>query len=109
MFVLLMIFTAFHLVVGTASIGLAMRLLTPEERAHWREKRALLTAEIMCWVYPVLAFACASFAWRGYNAGHDGAFPLLLVPILWLVVMGLVFAIVDFMEDGVLGNARSPD
>lgn len=109
MLVLLFIFTGFHLVVGTASIGLGMRLLTADERAHWRSKPALLVAQIMCWVYPALAFACASIAWRGFNAGHDGAFPLLLAPILWLVVMGLVFAIVDFAEDGILGNARSRD
>jgi hypothetical protein len=107
MLVLLTAFTAFHLVVGTASVALAMRLLTPDERAHWRSKRALLVAEIMCWVYPVLGFICSSLAWRGYNAGADHAFPLLLAPILWLLVMGLVFAIVDFAEDGILGNARS--
>lgn len=107
MLVLLFVFTGFHLVVGTASVGLAMRLLTPDERAHWRSKRALTIAEIMCWVYPLLAFACASFAWRGYHDGQDTAFPLLLAPILWLLVMGLVFAIVDFAEDGILGNARS--
>jgi hypothetical protein len=31
---------------------------------------------------------------------------MLLAPILWLVLMGVMFAIVDFAEDGVLGNAR---
>ena len=37
------------------------------------------------------------------------ALPLMLAPILWLLVMGLVFAIVDFAEDGILGNARVRD
>jgi hypothetical protein len=32
---------------------------------------------------------------------------MLLAPILWLLLMGLLFAIVDFAEDGVLGNART--
>jgi len=109
MIVILVAFTLFHLVVGVASLGLAVRLLTPEERAHWRSERARLTAEVLCWVYPVLAFASASIAWRSYHAGEAHAFPLMLTPIAWLVVMGVVFAVVDFTEDGVLGNARRRD
>lgn len=107
MLVLLSAFTLFHFVVGTASLGLGMRLLDPGERAHWRYKPALWIAEIMCWVYPVLAFGCSSFAWRGFLGGQPHAFPLILAPFAWLIVMGLVFAIVDFAEDGILGNARS--
>lgn len=107
MVVLLTAFTLFHLVVGTASVGLAMRLIGPEERALWRSKRALFVAELMCWVYPVAAFVCASVAWRAFEAGERHAFPIVLAPFLWLIVMGLVFAIVDFAEDGILGNARS--
>jgi hypothetical protein len=107
MFVLMIAFTVFHLVAGTASLGLAVRLLTVEERAYWRSKRALFVAGLMCWVYPAAAFVGASFAWRGFNAGEHYALPLLLAPILWLVVMGIIFAIVDFAEDGVLGNARA--
>jgi hypothetical protein len=34
---------------------------------------------------------------------------MLIAPILWLVLMGLLFAIVDFAEDGILGNARKAD
>lgn len=107
MIVILTAFTLFHVVVGIASLGLALRLLTPEERAHWRSERARLTAEVLCWVYPVLAFTSAIVAWRSYHAGEAHAAPLMLAPILWLLVMGGVFAVVDFVEDGVLGNARS--
>jgi hypothetical protein len=32
--------------------------------------------------------------------------PIILAPIAWLMVLGLVFAIVDFAEDGIHGNAR---
>lgn len=106
MLVLLCAFTLFHLCVGAASLGLAVRLLTPEERAQWRSQAALLAAELMCWIYPVAAFASSKVAWSAYNDGLTHAFPLILTPIAWLVVMGLVFAIVDFAEDGVLGNAR---
>lgn len=106
---LMIAFSAFHLIAGTASLALAVRFLTAEEQAQWRSKRALFVAEAMCWVYPALAFAGASLAWRAYNAGAHHAFPLMLAPILWLLVMGLVFAIVDFAEDGILGNARDRD
>jgi hypothetical protein len=106
MIVILTAFTLFHLFVGVASLSLAVRLLTADERAHWRSARARLVAEVLCWVYPVLAFASASIAWRSYEDGAAHAFPMMLVPIAWLVVMGLVFAIVDFAEDGILGNAR---
>ena len=107
MLTLMTAFTAFHLVLGLASLSLAMRLLGEDERAHWRSKRALFVAELMCWVYPVLAFITATAAWRAFEAGHHHAFPLLFIPIVWLLVMGLVFAIVDFAEDGILGNTRS--
>jgi hypothetical protein len=99
-------FTLFHLAAGTASLGLAVRLLTPDERALWRSKRALFVAEALCWIYPVIAFACGAAAWRIFTAGGHHAFPLLLAPIAWLLIMGAVFAIVDFAEDGVLGNTR---
>lgn len=107
MLILMAAFSLFHLLVGMASLGLAMRLLTPGERAHWRSKPALLVAELMCWIYPVIGFAAATTAWRAFNAGAHTGFPLMLAPLLWLLVMGLVFAIVDFAEDGVLGNARA--
>jgi hypothetical protein len=106
MIVILWAFTLFHLAVGLASLGLAVRLLTPQERAQWRSQSALLVAEFLCWIYPIAAFVAAKSAWTAYAAGQHHAIPMLLSPILWLVLMGLLFAIVDFVEDGVLGNAR---
>lgn len=106
MIVILWAFTLFHLAVGLASLGLALRLLTPAERAHWRSQTALLVAEFLCWIYPVAAFVAVKSAWNAFAANHHLAMPFLLSPILWLVLMGLLFAIVDFAEDGVLGNAR---
>jgi hypothetical protein len=107
MVVILIAFTLFHLAVGLASLGLGMRFLAPEERALWDSKAALIVAEILCWVYPVLAFVTASWAWRIFDtSGAPYAVPLMIAPIGWLVVMGLVLAIVDFAEDGILGNVR---
>jgi hypothetical protein len=107
MIVVLTAFTLFHLAAGMAGLGLAVRFRSPAERAHWRSKHALLVAEILCWVYPVLVFAAAHFAWDFYRRGDHLAAPIILAPFLWLVAMGIVFAVVDYLEDGILGNARS--
>lgn len=106
MLVILWAFTLFHVAVGTACLLMAVRLLTAQERELWRSPAALLVAELMCWIYPIAAFIAARSAWSAFNVGHHHAIPMLLAPILWLVLMGLVFAIVDFVEDGVLGNTR---
>ncbi|MBY0563779.1 MAG: hypothetical protein K2P58_06275 [Hyphomonadaceae bacterium] len=107
MIVILSAFTAFHAAVGLASLGLAVRLLTPREQAHWRSKPALVVAALLSWVYPALAFFAVRSAWSAYAVDHHLAVPMLLAPIFWLIVMGAIFAVVDFVEDGVLGNARS--
>jgi hypothetical protein len=107
MIVVLLAFTAFHVCVGAASLITAVRLLTPQERTHWRSPLALLVAEFLVWIYPVAAFVSVKSAWDAYANGHHLAMPILLAPIAWLILMGLLFAIVDFAEDGVLGNARA--
>lgn len=109
MFVILAAVSLFHLIAGTASLGLAIRLLAPEERGHWRSKPNLFVAELTCWLYPVIAFVAGIFAWRAFSAGQPHALALLAAPVLWFVVMGIVFAIVDYAEDGILGNARTRD
>ncbi len=106
MIVVLWAFTAFHFCVGLASLGLAIRLLTPQERALWRSPISLLVAEFLCWIYPIAAIVGVKSAWGAYASAHHLAMPMLLAPILWLMFMGVLYAIVDFAEDGVLGNAR---
>lgn len=106
MIVILWAFTLFHVVVGLASLNTAVRLLSPAERALWRSRSALLVAELLCWIYPVAGFVASKSAWDAYHAHQPHAVPLLFIPIGWLLLMGLVFAIVDFAEDGILGNAR---
>jgi hypothetical protein len=109
MSIILTAMTLFHLAAGLGGIGVGLRLLNGDERKYWRSKNALLVAEVLCWVYPVLAFVCASWAWRAYEAGNGLALPVMFAPVLWLLLMGLIFAIVDFAEDGILGNARVRD
>jgi len=106
MTLILWAFTLFHLAVGLACIGAAMRLLTPAERAHWRSPLALLMAEFLVWIYPIAAFVGAKSAWSAYDAGHPFSLAMMIAPIAWLVIMGIAFAVVDFAEDGILGNAR---
>jgi hypothetical protein len=106
MTVILWAFTLFHVVVGLASLSTAVRLLTPVERALWRSRSALLVAEFLCWIYPIAAFVSVKSAWDAFHAHQPHAIPLLFIPIAWLLLMGLLFAIVDFAEDGILGNAR---
>jgi hypothetical protein len=109
MTIILAAFTLFHLAAGMGCLAAGLRLVSADERAHWRSKPALLVAQLLCWVHPVLAFVAASWAWRAFDAGQAHALPLMLAPIGWLLVMGLVFAIVDFAEDGIIGNARTRD
>jgi hypothetical protein len=109
MTVILAAFTLFHVAVGLGTLEAGLRLLTAQERAHWRSKAALLVAQLLCWAYPLLAIVCASWAWRVFTTGQPHALPLILAPVLWLLVMGLVFALVDFAEDGIIGNARTRD
>lgn len=109
MTIILAAFTLFHLAAGLACLGAGLRLVSAEERAHWRSKPALLAAQLLCWVYPVLAFVSARWAWRAFEAGQAHALPLMLAPIGWLFVMGFVFAVIDFAEDGIIGNARTRD
>lgn len=106
MLVLMVAFTLFHFATSTASLALAVRLLTAEERVRWQSKRGLALAQVICWVYPLVAFVAGHLAWQVFRAAAPHALPLILAPILWLIVMGAIFAIVDFAEDGVLGNAR---
>lgn len=106
MLVILWAFTLFHLFAGLASLGLAIRMLTPDERALWRSPLALLVAELLCWIYPIAAYVGVKSAWAAYEASHPFALTMAIAPLLWLVAMGIVYAIVDFAEDGVLGNAR---
>src|SRR5262245_40765620 len=105
--VILWAFTLFHLAVGLASLGMAVRLLTPSERGLWRSQVALLVAEFLCWIYPIAGYVGVKSAWAANAVGHPLALAMMVAPILWLVFMGVMFAIVDFAEDGVLGNARA--
>lgn len=108
MIVLLSALTLFNVVAGIGSFALALRLVRSDERKLWRSRTLLRIADALAWVFPIAAVAGTVLAWTDYRAGNSAAALLAFIPLAWLLFMGLVFAIVDFAEDGVLGNARGP-
>ena len=106
MIVLLWALTAFNLFAGLGGLGLGLRLMTHQERAHWRSMRLLAIAEVFAWVLPIAAAVSTGLAWSNYASGRSLGVLLAFLPLGWMLLMGLVFAIVDFAEDGILGNAR---
>lgn len=108
MIVLLWAFTLFDAVVAVASIGQGLNLLRAEERAHWRSKTLLALAVMLAWTFPLAAVGGVALGWMHFEAGRLDSVPIVLAPIGWLLLMGVVFALVDFLEDGILGNGRAP-
>jgi hypothetical protein len=106
MIVLLWTLSVFNLFAGLGGLAAALRLAKPPERARWRSKTLLHIADAAAWVLPLAAVAGTALAWIDVEAGRDAGALLALIPIGWLLLMGLLFAIVDFAEDGILGNAR---
>ncbi|MGE3250377.1 MAG: hypothetical protein AB7J28_11865 [Hyphomonadaceae bacterium] len=103
---LLLGFTAFNLCVAAACLGHGARMLKREERAVWRSKALLVIAVFLSWTFPLAALAASYFGWAHYNAGQMDAVPIVLLPIGWLLLLGVIFAIVDFAEDGRLDFGR---
>lgn len=109
MTVLLWALTFFNAAAAIGGGALAMRLMTPAERAHWRSNRLLRLADAFAWILPLAAIAGTSLAWIDVNNGRLTGALLAFIPVGWMAVMGIVFAVVDFAEDGILGNARTRD
>jgi hypothetical protein len=106
--ILLWAFSAFNLVAAVASLGHGLRLIGSEEQAAWRSRVLLWMAVVLSWTLPLAAGVATVIAWQHHLAGQADAVPIVLIPLMWLVLMGTVFAIVDFAEDGIMGNARTP-
>lgn len=108
MTVFLLAFTAFNIVLGFVAIRRAERLLTAEARAAWASRRLHGIATFAAWTLPVVCIAATASAWA-FEAEHPHMAPLILIaPIAWLIALGVVFAVVDVAEDGVLDFGRGP-
>lgn len=106
MHVLLIAFSLFNLFAAAGALGHGVRLLTREERAAWRSKLLLLLAALLSWTFPIAALACTGLAWSHYQAGALDYVPIVLAPLVWLLLLGIIFVAVDYADDGVIGNAR---
>jgi hypothetical protein len=103
------LFSAFNLCAGTAALQQAMRMQDGEESVRWASRRLRAIAQIGVVVLPLLCLAGTALAWKlEGTAAHGLAAPVILLPIAWLIVMGVFFAIVDFAEDGVFDFGRGP-
>jgi hypothetical protein len=66
-------------------------------------------AILVAWTLPVLCVAGTAIAWRWLGGDyHAWSAPIILAPVAWLVIWGVLFAIVDFAEDGELDFGRGP-
>jgi hypothetical protein len=109
MTVLLIAFSLFNLFAAAGALGHAVRLLSKEEQDAWRSKTLLFLAALLSWTFPLAAFACTGLAWNHYFASAHDTIPIILAPLAWLLLLGIVFVAVDYADDGVIGNARRRD
>jgi sterol desaturase/sphingolipid hydroxylase (fatty acid hydroxylase superfamily) len=68
----------------------------------WASQRLFLIARAGSWGLGLIALWATAAGW----AFSPGLAPLVLAPIVWLLAMGIVFAVVDFAEDGVFDFGR---
>jgi hypothetical protein len=109
MHVLLIAFSLFNLFAAAGALGHGVRLLTARERAAWTGRGPLVVAAILSWTFPIAALGATALAWNHYWAGQMDAVALILAPLAWLLLLGVVFVAVDFADDGIIGNARRRD
>ena len=107
MFAFIAIFSAFNLFAAAAGAGAGMRLLTADAKAAWASKNLYRIALAMCWGIALSGVLGTILAWTMWRSDAHWAL-FVLVPIAWLIAMGIVFAIVDFAEDGVFDFGRGP-
>lgn len=99
--VFLIAFTGFNAVAGVAGMWRGVRLWSPSARQAWASKRLYILAVVISCMLPIIAGAFTILAWDSYVTGNVGhAAPFILAPLLWLIAMGLLFALIDFAEDG---------
>jgi hypothetical protein len=54
----------------------------------------------------VAALAGTVIGWSQYHAGRAEGALIVLGPLAWLILLGIVFAVVDVAEDGKLDFGR---
>lgn len=93
-------FTAFNSLAGIFALLRGFALSARAERAQWVSKRLYGLALFIAATLPLIAVGCSVAAWQAHANGSAMAGPLILGPLIWLVAIGVVFAAIDFAEDG---------
>jgi hypothetical protein len=101
------LFSVFNLMLAAACAGMTARLLTRDGASGWASKRLLWFSRFACALLCVGAIAATAGAWRvAVTEGFHWAGPLILTPLTLVILLGIVFAIIDVSEDGVLDFGR---
>ena len=98
----LVVFTLFNLCAAGAAFRIVGELSELGAEKKWASQRLFLIARAGCWGLGLIALWASAAGWA---FGPIWA-PLVLAPIAWLLTMGIVFAVVDFAEDGVFDFGR---
>ena len=107
--VFLIAFSVFNAFLAYAALRRAMKLMAPEGRDWWQSKRLYAIACFAAWSLPVACVVATGVAWVTQRQGvAHWAAPTILAPLGLLLLMGVIFAIVDVSEDGVLDFGRGP-
>jgi hypothetical protein len=101
-------FTAFNLILAVMAAQKAARLLRPTGQERWASKRLFGLAVFIAVSLPIVCLAATIAGWRLSAQSHFAAHLVMAAPTVWLLAMGGLFAAVDFLEDGILGNALKP-
>jgi hypothetical protein len=98
----LVVFSLFNLCAATAAFGAVAQLALPGAVKSWASQRLFIIARAACWGLGLIALWATAAGW----AFGPASAPVILAPIGWLLLMGIVFAAVDFAEDGVFDFGR---
>lgn len=104
--VFLIAFTIFNAVAGMGGLLRALALFMPQEQERWKSRRLYQLAVFIALSLPIFALLFTAQAWASWSVQDHRAGGWILGPLAWLVAMGIVFAIVDFTEDGRLDFGR---
>lgn len=103
--IFLIAFSLFNLCAASAAWNGIVNLDRMHGPKGWQSKRLYVISKTAAWGLLLLALWSTAAGWA---FSPDGA-PLLLLPIAWLFASGVVFAIVDFAEDGVFDFGRGAE
>jgi hypothetical protein len=98
-------FTGFNLILALMATQKAARLLRPSGKELWASARLYGLAVFIALSLPLVCLGAVGAGWALVAQLHFAAHLIIAAPVVWLLAMGGLFAAVDYLEDGVLGNA----